>query len=253
MPGRLPRWLILTVIVVALALGGLSSLGVATVRRPFPQVEGEIALPGLSRPVEVLRDANGVPHLYADDPQDLFAAQGFVHAQDRFFEMDLRRHITAGRLSELFGPSQVTTDAFIRTMGWRRVAEQEVELLSASARRYLDAYASGVNAYLRGRSTSDISLEYTLLGIQGLRYEPEKWTAVDSLAWLKAMAWDLSANRSQEIDQAADRRRGRQGTGHRALARLSDAPTSTRSSPPARSRTAPSTRRPVRPRSPPPR
>jgi penicillin amidase len=201
-PGRLPRWLILTVIVVALALGGLSSLGVATVRRPFPQVEGEIALPVLSRPVEVLRDANGVPHLYADDPQDLFAAQGFVHAQDRFFEMDLRRHITAGRLSELFGPSQVTTDAFTRTMGWRRVAEQELDLLSARARRYLDAYASGVNAYLRGRSTSDISLEYTLLGVQGLRYEPEDWTAVDSLAWLKAMAWDLSANRGQEIDQA---------------------------------------------------
>jgi penicillin amidase len=201
-PGRLPRWLILTAIVVVLALGGLSSLGVATVRRPFPPTTGEIALPVLSRPVEVLRDANGVPHLYADDPQDLFAAQGFVHAQDRFFEMDLRRHITAGRLSELFGPSQVSTDAFTRTMGWRRVAEQELDLLSAKARRYLDAYASGVNAYLRERGTSDLSLEYTLLGVQGLRYEPEDWTAVDSLAWLKAMAWDLGANRGQEIDQA---------------------------------------------------
>ncbi|WP_152361343.1 penicillin acylase family protein [Microlunatus speluncae] len=202
MPGRLPRWLILTVIVVVLALGGLSSLGVGTVRRSFPQTTGEIALPVLSGPVEVLRDANGVPHLYADDPQDLFAAQGFVHAQDRFFEMDLRRHITAGRLSELFGPSQVTTDAFTRTMGWRRVAEQELELLSAKTRRYLDAYASGVNAYLRERGTSDLSLEYTLLGVQGLSYEPEDWTAVDSLAWLKAMAWDLGANRGQEIDQA---------------------------------------------------
>lgn len=202
MPGRLPRWLILTAIVVVLALGGLSSLGVATVRRSFPQTEGEIALPVLSGPVEVLRDANGVPHLYADDPQDLFAAQGFVHAQDRFFEMDLRRHVTAGRLSELFGPSQVTTDAFTRTMGWRRVAEAEVDLLSAKSRRYLEAYASGVNAYLRGRSAGDLSLEYTLLGVQGLRDQPEEWTIVDSLAWLKAMAWDLGANRGQEIDQA---------------------------------------------------
>lgn len=202
MPRRLPRWLILTVIVVVLALGGLSSLGVTTVRRSFPQTEGQLSLPMLSRPVEVLRDAHGVPHLYADDPQDLFAAQGFVHAQDRFFEMDVRRHITAGRLSELFGPSQVNTDAFIRTMGWRRVAEQELELLSAETRRYLDAYASGVNAYLRERGTSDLSLEYALLGVQGLSYRPEDWTAVDSLAWLKAMAWDLGANRQQEIDQA---------------------------------------------------
>lgn len=202
MPRRLPRWLILTAIIVVLALGGLSSLGVAAVRRPFPQVDGEIAVRMLSGSVEVVRDSYGVPQIYADEPQDLFAAQGFIHAQERFFEMDLRRHVTAGRLSELFGPSQVTTDAFIRTMGWRRVAEAELDLLSASTRRYLDAYASGVNAYLREQDPSAISLEYAVLGVQGLSYRPEDWTAVDSLAWLKAMAWDLGANRGQEIDQA---------------------------------------------------
>ena len=97
----------------------------------------------------MLRDAHGVAHIYADNAEDLFEAQGYVQAQDRFYEMDVRRHITAGRLSELFGQSQVETDTYLRTLGWRRVAEQELPLLSASTRRYLDAYAAGVNAYLQ--------------------------------------------------------------------------------------------------------
>lgn len=185
-----------------LAIGGLSSLSVGTVRQSFPETEGQVILPDLSAPVEVLRDAYGVPQIYADNAEDLFEAQGYVHAQDRFYEMDVRRHITAGRISELFGASQVETDAYIRTMGWRRVAEQELTLLSSSTRRYLDAYASGVNAYIRGRSAAELSLEYTLLGAQGLDYTPREWTAVDSVAWLKAMAWDLGANLNQETDLA---------------------------------------------------
>ena len=120
---RKPRWLLFAAIVVVLALVGLAGVSVATVRRLFPQTDGEISLPGLTSPVEVLRDKWGVAHLYADNAEDLFEAQGYVHAQDRFFEMDVRRHITAGRLSELFGASQVETDTFIRTLGWRRVAQ----------------------------------------------------------------------------------------------------------------------------------
>ena len=197
---RKPRWLLFAAIVVVLALVGLAGVSVATVRRSFPQTDGEISLPGLTSPVEVLRDNRGVAHLYADNAEDLFEAQGYVHAQDRFFEMDVRRHITAGRLSELFGPSQVETDTFIRTLGWRRVAEQELQLLSASTRRYLDAYADGVNAYLQSHDPADISLEYSLLGLQGLDYTPESWTAVDSLAWVKAMAWDLGANMDREVE-----------------------------------------------------
>ena len=157
---------------------------------------------GLKGQVEVLRDSYGVPHIYADNPEDLFEAQGYVHAQDRFFEMDFRRHLAAGRLSELFGISQLETDAYIRTLGWRRVAEQELSLLAPSTRRYLDAYAAGVNAYLAGRSATDLSLEYSLLRLEGLRYSPAAWTAVDSVAWLKVMAWDLSSNLTQEADRA---------------------------------------------------
>lgn len=197
---RKPRWLLFAAIVVVLALVGLAGVSVATARRALPQTDGEISLPGLSTPVEVLRDRWGVAHLYADNAEDLFEAQGYVHAQDRFYEMDVRRHVTAGRLSELFGASQVETDTFIRTLGWRRVAEQELQLLSAGTRRYLDAYAAGVNAYVQSRSPADLSLEYSLLGLQGLDYTPEPWSALDSLAWLKAMAWDLGANLDREVE-----------------------------------------------------
>ncbi|MCP6717819.1 penicillin acylase family protein, partial [Klebsiella pneumoniae] len=77
----------------------------------------------------VQRDASGVPTITAESSHDLFFAQGFVHAQDRFWEMDFRRHLTSARLSELFVESQVGTDTFLRTLGWRDVAEQEVEML----------------------------------------------------------------------------------------------------------------------------
>ncbi len=128
-------------------------------RRSFPQTTGTITVPGLQHSVEVVRDSYGVPQVYADTPDDLFYAQGYVQAQDRFWEMDFRRHITAGRLAELFGKDQVETDTVIRTMGWRRVAEQELPLLSASTRAALDAYTRGVNAYLATHSKSETSLE----------------------------------------------------------------------------------------------
>lgn len=199
---RLPRWLLFIAFVLVLAVGALSSLGVVNARQSFPETEGKVVLSSLAGPVEVLRDAHGVPHVYADNAEDLFAAQGYVQAQDRFFEMDFRRHVTAGRLAELFGSSQVETDAFIRTLGWRRVAEQELKLLSPTTRRYLDAYAAGVNAYIRGRASAELSLEYQVLALTGPDYTPAPWTAVDSIAWLKAMAWDLGGNRAEETERA---------------------------------------------------
>ena len=199
---RIPRWPIFTAIVLILVLASLGSIGVATARQSFPEASGRLMVPGLKGRVDVLRDSYGVPNIYADNPDDLFLAQGYVHAQDRFFEMDFRRHLAAGRLSELFGSSQVETDAYVRTLGWRRVAEQELGLLAPSTRRYLDAYATGVNAYLEGRSAADLSLEYSLLSLQGLRYTPEPWTAADSVAWLKVMAWNLGSNLTQEAQRA---------------------------------------------------
>ncbi|GAA3740951.1 penicillin acylase family protein [Salinactinospora qingdaonensis] len=185
-------------VVVMVTTGAL----VWTVQRSFPEFDGQLNVPVLDSDVTVYRDALGVPQIYAETTQDLFRAQGYVHAQDRFWEMDFRRHLTAGRLAELFGPDQLETDIYLRTMGWRRVAEQEYELLGADTRRYLDAYAEGVNAYLAEHDGAEVSLEYAVLGVIGGGGAIEEWTPVDSLAWLKAMAWNLRGNMVQEIDRA---------------------------------------------------
>ena len=197
---KILKWLGLGLLVLAVAAGGL---GVYTVRRSFPQASGTLKVPGLQAAVEVYRDAAGVPHLYADNPHDLFMAQGYIHAQDRFYQMDFWRHQTAGRLSELYGSSTVGVDGFLRTLGWQRIAEQEYNLLDDETRQVLEAYAAGVNAYLAGRSAADISLEYSLLGLSGLSgYTPEPWTPVHTLAWAKAMAWNLGGNLDEEIMRA---------------------------------------------------
>ena len=180
----------------------LSVVGVSLVRRSFPQTEGEITVPGLAARVDVLRDDRGIPQIYGDSLTDIAKAQGYVHAQDRFFEMDLRRHVTAGRLSELVGDAGLETDRVVRTMGWRRVAEAELPTLDPQTRTTLQAYADGVNAYLRGRSPSQASLEYVVLGTRVSDYRIEEWTPADSLAWLKAMAWDLRGDYSNELARA---------------------------------------------------
>ena len=117
--------------------------------------------------------------------------------------MDLRRHITAGRLSELVGPSGLETDKVIRTLGWRRVAEAELPMLAPETRQYLQAYADGVNAYIDSQgSPSRMALEYVVLGQQVKNYRVERWTPADSLAWLKAMAWDLRGDYQSELTRA---------------------------------------------------
>jgi penicillin amidase len=186
-------------IVIALVAAGFL---VYVVQRSFPTLDGAVTAKGLHSQVTVQRDDRGIPTITADDTHDLFFAQGYVHAQDRFFEMDFRRHVTAGRLSELFGESQLGTDKFLRTLGWRKVAEKEVGLLSPDAKAYYQAYADGVNAYLADHKGAALSVEYAILGVQNPGYTVEKWTIADSLAWLKAMAWDLRSNLIEETSRA---------------------------------------------------
>ena len=197
------KWLsrVLTVVVVfGLILAGA---GVWTVRASFPQLGGELKVDGLTGKVTVYRDKTGIPHIYADSPNDLFLAQGYVHAQDRFFEMDFRRHVTAGRLSEMFGSATLPEDKVIRTMGWRKVAEEELPMLSEQTRAYLGAYAKGVNTWMgQHKGFASKSLEYAIMQATSPAYEPEPWTPVDSVAWLKAMAWDLRSNMEDEIGRA---------------------------------------------------
>jgi penicillin amidase len=199
-----PRWgrwtTYLASALVLLLVAGLVVV-VVVVRSSFPQTDGEIAVPGLEGDVQVLRDGSGVPQVYAASSHDLFYAQGYTQAQDRFFEMDVRRHTTAGRLSEMFGESTLDIDKTVRTMGWRRIAEREVSLLSPGTKSYLQAYSDGVNAYIHQHTPSQISLEYTLLGLTGVDYQVQDWAPADSVAWLKAMAWDLRGNMDDEIQR----------------------------------------------------
>ena len=196
------RFLTIAVGALVAALVAATVVGVITVRRSFPDASGTVTIDGLQGKVTITRDAHGIPQIYADAPEDLFLAQGYVHAQDRFYEMDFRRHVTAGRLAELVGDGGLETDMFVRTLGWRRVAEREYAALDEPTKRLLRSYARGVNEYIDGKSGSELSLEYTILSLTGPDYRPEAWSPVDSVAWIKAMSWDLSSNLSDEMTRA---------------------------------------------------
>jgi penicillin amidase len=163
-------------------------------KRPLPQTKGELTLPDLHDRAEILRDRWGVPHIYAASLHDLFYAQGFIHAQDRLWQMEFQRRLVAGRLSEIVGKPTIQVDRWLRILGMRRVAEEGVSLLKADALAALEAYTAGVNARIaRGR----MPLEFTIL-----RFQPEPWTVIDSLSWLKMMSWVLSVNWESELLRA---------------------------------------------------
>jgi penicillin amidase len=172
------------------------------IQRSFPQTAGEIQIDGLSAPVDIYRDEAGIPHIYASTSADLFFAQGYVHAQDRFWQMDMWRHQGAGRLSELLGEPTIEVDKFLQTLGWERVSQAELDSLDPETLGLLEAYASGVNAYLAAHSGSAVSLEYLFLGIINSDYTPQPWTSLNTLTWTKAMAWDLGSNMDSELDRA---------------------------------------------------
>ena len=161
-------------------------------RQSLPKPTGEIALQGVSAPIEVLRDRHGVPHIYARTIEDAHFALGFVHAQDRLWQMEMSRRIGSGRLAEILGPNALEADRFMRTLGFRRVAEANLPRYDAETRRILEAYAAGVNAYLARKRV--LPPEFWILGVT-----PESWTPVDSIVWTKVMAWDLGGNWRSEL------------------------------------------------------
>jgi penicillin G amidase len=193
----LKNFVILLLVLVLLLVGFVTY----NVRQSFPVENGAIALSGLKAEVTVQRDQWGVPHIYAANSHDLFMAQGYIHAQDRFWQMDFWRHIGSGRLSEMFGSSQIATDKYLRTMGWARVAQQEIAQVNAEMKAYLQAYADGVNAYLAAHQGSKLSLEYVVLKFLNPGYKPEPWQLLHSLTWGKVMAYDLGRNFEREIER----------------------------------------------------
>ncbi|MDQ3966232.1 MAG: penicillin acylase family protein, partial [Actinomycetota bacterium] len=154
-------------------------------RRSLPTLEGVVELPGLHGSVEVLRDRFGVPQIFAESEWDLFFAQGYVHAQDRFFQMELQRRAGHGRLSELLGESTLGFDRLSRTVGFGSIAAS-AENGPPEALRILEAYSAGVNASL---VTEPRPPELWLL-----RHRPEPWTPADTAAWALVLAWSLSTS-----------------------------------------------------------
>ncbi len=201
-------FIVLGILVVLVVVGGLlgAIYGPPWTREKamesFPQIEGEIQLDGLDAQAEIFRDSNGIPHIYASTEHDLFFAQGYVQAQDRFWQMDLWRHQGAGRLSELLGKATIETDQFLRTLGWERIAQEELENLDDQSMALLTAYADGVNAYLADHTDTAISLEYAFLPILNRNYQPAPWQPIHTMTWAKAMAWDLRGNIDTELDRA---------------------------------------------------
>ena len=179
---------------VPLAIGSCSWLS-------LPSYDGAETVPGLGAPVEIVRDAHAIPHIYAQSAKDGAFAMGYVHAQDRLWQLELQRRTGQARLSEIVGESGIETDRFLRTLGLYRVAERNFERLAPDVKAVYEAYAAGVNAWLETRSGL-LPLEFQLLG-----HEPEPWRPADSLVWLKLMAWDLGDNFRDELLRArlADR------------------------------------------------
>ena len=189
--------LLILVLMVGAAVFALSRLA-------FPRTDGEAILEnaGLDGPVDIYRDENGIPHIYAETTHDLFLAQGYVHAQDRFWQMDFQRAVGHGRLAQLFGDSEIDTDAFLRTLGWSRIADEEFAAMPAEAQDVLIAYADGVNAYMEERTPIRLGLEYSVLKLTNASYKPLPWEPADTLVWAKSMEWELGSNLKVEIARA---------------------------------------------------
>jgi penicillin amidase len=160
----------------------------------LPPSAQEIHIPGLSAPVEISFDQDGIPRIRAESALDGAAALGFVHARDRLFQMELMRRNASGRLSEIAGAPTLPLDRMMRTLGLRRRAVADLAALPDDARAMLEAYARGVNAWIeaRGRFAAP---EFLVLGA------PEPWQPVDSLLWGKTMGLWLSSNWRTELSR----------------------------------------------------
>ncbi len=196
--------------VAVLALAASIGLGGwAWLSTGLPQTEGEIALPGLERSVEVVRDADGVPHIFAETLDDATFALGFVHAQDRLFQMDFQRRLAAGRLAEVVGAIALPSDRIMRALGVYALAEQTLASAPLDMKRRIDAYSRGVNAYLDSRRGA-LPPEYYALKLLALAtdpfaapvVDPEPWRGADSLVWGRLMALTLSGNSRGEALRA---------------------------------------------------
>jgi penicillin amidase len=170
----------------------------------MPQSTGVLTVPGPAAAIRVVRESNGIPHVFAASDRDAYFAIGLLHAQDRLWQLEMNRRIVAGRLAEVLGPAALDTDRFLRALGVRRNAQRVLAALDAPTRAALQAYADGVNAgiELTRAQPWKLSPEFLILGVR-----PEPWSPVDSIGWSTMMAWDLSGNHATELLRLALSRR----------------------------------------------
>ena len=164
-------------------------------RKNLPDYNQNEHLKGLKDTVEIIRDTWGIPHIYAQQEVDVFFAQGYVHAQDRLWQMELLRRVVAGRLSEIIGKETLAIDKITRTFGFKHLAEQDARKMGeAPHEQMLRAYVQGINAYIEGCKT--LPAEYKLL-----RFEPEPWELADSLAIARFLSLQMSQGWLHEIER----------------------------------------------------
>ncbi len=175
--------------VMVLAAGA----GYLWLRSALPDVEGDTSLAGLEGKVEIIRDSNAIPHIFAGSSHDAYFALGYAHAQDRLWQMEFMRRVGAGRLAEILGEKALGADRYIRTLDIPRVAAAISVRLPAEGKAVLSAYAKGVNAWLTNRSGA-LPPEFVLL-----RIEPEPWKPVNSILWSRLMAMRLGRNNRTEL------------------------------------------------------
>jgi penicillin amidase len=196
--------LILTIlaIIVLLTGGGFAYFSYIN-NAPLPQIDGQLKANGLQARVEVIRDSYGVPHIYGQNLHDVIFTQGYLQAQDRWWQMEFFRHTCGGRIEELTGKkaSLISSDIYLRTMGWYNIAEKEYDSYTPAQRAILDSFADGVNAYISNRSPQELSVNYSILGLTGVKFKVEPWKSVDTLAFAKLMSWDLGYSNDEEIQR----------------------------------------------------
>lgn len=194
------RWGRMLLILVLLPLLACAALW-GHLRTGLPDLTGRVAVAGLQHDVGIYRDGDGVPHIFARTAADGYRALGYVHAQDRLFQMDLMRRLASGRLAEAVGSMGLESDRFMRTLGLRALAARDFVDLSADTRAALIAYAEGVNSYLYQRKGA-LPPEYLLFP------SPESWTPTDSLLWGKLMGMALAGNWRDEALRVRMRAQG---------------------------------------------
>ncbi len=194
-PTHSRRWRRGLISVCAL-LGVIVGVGGWFWQRSLPDLDGTVTLPGLSAKVQIVRDANGIPSLFGSNRADALRALGYLHASERFFNMEMNRRAGQGRLAEVVGADMLGADKLLRGLELYRLAEQSYTTFTPENQALFEAYAAGVNAWLK-LHRDRLPLEFTLLGIK-----PEPWRPADSVVWGKLMAMQLSANMRDELRRA---------------------------------------------------